>query len=150
MDTVSYQLSVEELVRANFRLRALKSGFIVPLAAIALGGAVLLSFDEMFYAGLLLIACAVLAPFMLYQTLRRLVTGSDWYTAPTTLSFDESGTTFKAPHRRLEVAWPAFRSWSLDDDYLFLFVDSHGETAFTIPTRAFSAEQLSRFQGYLR
>jgi hypothetical protein len=149
VDTVSYQLKADELVRVHFRLRVRKAQFIVPLVVMAVVGAVLLISDETF-GGLLLGCYAVVAPFMLRQALRRQVSGSDWYTAPTTLSFDETGTRFQAPQRRWEVDWPAFRSWLLLDEYLLLFIDTHGETAFTLPTRAFTAEQLSRFQSYLR
>ena len=148
--TVSYQMTFDELMQASLRRKLLRPRFLVPLAAIFLAGLALLFIgDAIFYLGMFCIAYAIFVPLQHYHALRRLLKGGAWFTAPTTFSFDDSGVSMEAPGHSLRMAWTAFRSWSESEAHLFLSIDEAGDSAVTIPKRAFDADQMQSFQSHV-
>lgn len=145
MNTVHYQLSRSELLFTGFRRKLLRPRFLIKLALSAACGIFLLSAsnkDEIFFfVGLASIFLAALAPLQLFLTLRRILTLYPWFTAPTHLKFSETGVAIVVPDYRAELGWSQFRSWSQSEHHMFLYIDA-GDTAVTIPKRAFNPDQL--------
>jgi len=151
MNQVDYQMSLEESLRTGFRRKMLRSRFLIRLALLLLGGVLLMVASGgrgvFFYFGLFAIGFTLLVPIRLNLVLRRILTKYPWLTAPTTLTFGESGIAVAAPDFRSELGWSHFRSWAQSDAYVFLFIDA-GNAAITIPKRAFSPDQLKTLLGY--
>jgi hypothetical protein len=145
VNTVHYQLSRSELLFTGFRRKLLRPRFLLKLALLAACGIFLLSAsnkDEVFFfVGLASILLAAIAPLQLFLVLRRIFTRYPWFTAPTTLTFSETGVAIVAPDYRSELDWSLFRSWSQSEHHMFLYIDD-GDTAVTIPKRAFNPDQL--------
>jgi hypothetical protein len=149
VNTVTYQMQFEEVVRTGFRRKLLRPRFLTSIAIIFVVGVVLLiAGDSAVYVGIFCLAYAVFAPLQLYFAIQRLIRQCAWFTAPTTLGFSDAGVTVTAPDYHTEMAWSGFRSCSQTRDHFFLFLDD-GNSAVTIPKRAFSAEQLQRFLSYV-
>ena len=149
MNTVTYQMQFDEVVRTGFRRKLLRPRFLRSIAILLVIGVVLLVVGgRSAYVGMFCIAYAVLAPLTLYLAIQRLIRQCAWFTAHTTLGFSDAGVTMTTPGYRTEMAWSWFRSWSQTRDHLFLFLDD-GNSAVTIPKRAFSTEQLQSFLSYV-
>jgi hypothetical protein len=152
MNKVDYQMSLGEHLRTGFRRKVLRPRFLLFVATIIGCGIFLVvasgGSGPFFYAGIFFLMYGPLLPVQLYFALRRILTKFSWFTAPTTLTFGDSGLAIAAPDYRSELGWSQFRAWSQSGDYLFLFLDG-GNTAITIPKRAFSPDQLQAFMTYV-
>jgi hypothetical protein len=152
MNSVNYQMSLGEHLRTGFRRKLLRPRFLAFVVTILGCGIFLLvasgGSGPFFYAGIFFFIYALIVPVQLYFVLRRILTRFSWFTAPTTLTYSESGIAVAAPEYRSELGWSQFRSWSQSGGYLFLFLDG-GNTALTIPKRAFSPEQFQTFLTYV-
>lgn len=152
MNSVDYQMSRGELLRSGFRRKVLRPRFLFTVAILLACGIFLLvasgGSGPFFYAAIFFLIYALLLPVNLYFVIHRFLTKFSWFTAPTTLTYGESGIAVAAPEYRSELGWSQFRSWSQSDDYLFLFLDG-GNTALTIPKRAFNPEQFQTFLTYV-
>jgi hypothetical protein len=152
MNSVNYQMSLDEHLRTGFRRKMFRPRFMLFVASLVFCGAFLVigssAKGPFFYAGVVFLVYGALVPVQLYFVLRRFLTKFSWFTAPTTMTFGDSGLAITAPDYRSELGWSQFRSWSQSGDYLFLFLDG-GNTALTIPKRAFGPEQLQNFMTYV-
>jgi YcxB-like protein len=149
MNTVNFQMSLDEHLRTGFQRKIRRPRFLIAIASVFTCGVFLLMSGGMFsYVGVFFMAYAVISPVQLYFGIYRVLTKCRWFTAPTTLTFGESGITVAAPDYRSELGWSQFRSWSQTTGYLFLFLDE-GSIAVTVPKRAFNTEQLQAFLRYL-
>jgi hypothetical protein len=149
MNTVNFQMSLDEHLRTGFQRKIKRPRFLIAIATVFTCGAFLLMSGGMFsYMGVCFMAYAVILPAQLYFGIRRVLTKCSWFTAPTALTFGESGIAVAAPDYRSELGWSQFRSWSQTAGYFFLFLDQ-GSIAVTVPKRAFNTEQLEAFLAYL-
>jgi NAD/NADP transhydrogenase beta subunit len=145
----TYQLTIDELVRTGFRRKVLRTPFVASISGLVLTGVVLLLLGGAnTTAGALCVALAVAGPIGVYAAVRRTVSQIPWLTSTTHLTAGESGLTLSAAALRSQLTWPLIKSWSQGADHLFLYIDQ-GNTAITIPKRAFSATQLTEFLGYV-
>jgi hypothetical protein len=146
MNSVNYQMSLAEHLRTGFRRKMLRPRFLAFVVTILGGGVFLLvasgGSGPFFYAGLFLFIYALIVPVQLYLVLRRILTKFSWFTAPTTLTYSDSGIAVAAPEYRSELGW------SQSAGHSFLFLDG-GTTALTIPKRAFNPDQLQTFLSYV-
>src|SRR6478609_633405 len=116
-------MSLNELLLTGFRRKFTRPRFLIALALLFLAGIFLIFASGgrggFFYAGVFSILYAALVPLQLFLTMRRVLTRYSWFTAPTTLTFGESGIAIVAPDYRSELGWSQFRSWSQSEHHIF-------------------------------
>jgi len=149
MNTVSFQMTLDEHSRISFRRKILRPRIITWLVIVAACGIFLLFCGSDYaFIGFVAILFCIFFPVRLYYAIRRILKKCAWFTALTTLTYSELGIAVVAPDYRSELGWRQFRSWSQTDGYFFLFLDE-GNIAVTIPKRAFDGEQMQIFLSYV-
>jgi hypothetical protein len=147
--SVRYQLTSGEAVGTAFRRRMLGAPRLALNAfMLVVGVALVLAVPEGRIVGVALIVFVVATPILFYFAIARVISGTPWLTAPTTLEFDDAGVRLAAGDAHLALPWSAFRAWSRGREHIFLLFGRTG-AALTVPLRAFDGATLEEFTRHL-
>lgn len=153
LNTIHYQLTAKEAIQSlikhklTTRRRLTCMGQAIAGALFIVGGNVTTSPKESAFLitfGCLGMVVAFLGPIILYRAINNVVKQNPQFTAPKTLSFDESKISVSQPTQKSDMFWNAFKKVTQDDRYVYLHLDNTG-TVSTIPKRAFDADTLTKF-----
>jgi len=138
---ITYELSRGDLARTLWRRVASRPRYLRSIGLYAaLGVVLLIAGSEFTYAGVLLLAYALVRPLILWQVISRAVDQSSLLTGERTVEFDAAGISASGSDWKTSLPWRHFKGWSEDRVNFYLEVGASG-FASIIPKRAMTAEQ---------
>ncbi len=139
--TITYQLSRDEVIRTLWRRVVSRPRYVQSIGLYAaLAFVLLIAGSEYTYAGVLLLAYALVRPLTLWRVISRAVDRSSLFTDRRTVQFDAAGISATGPDWKTSLPWRHFKGWSEDRVNFYLEVGASGFGSI-IPKRAMTTEQ---------